>query len=475
MSVNLDKQLVLDTISDPVAFMRKILKQEPWRIQAEILQAINRSPRVRVKACHSSGKTRLASVAALWWITRYPDGIVITTAPTWNQVKRLLWSEIHRAIRHSLIAYPEPGQTMLQLAPDNYAMGLSTNEGVRFQGFHGRVLIIIDEAPGVATDIYEAIEGVRAGGDVRVLELGNPTISSGAFYDGFTSGRTMPGVELFTISAFDTPNLEGLTIEQLLALPEDELDRNAWPMLTKRRWVKEKYEEWGPKHPLWESRVMGEFPTQSESALISLAWAEQARYRERFDCKNEPAIVGVDVAGPGEDETVCCIRKGQNICGMNAWSKPDPRGELAAFLERENLRKETTTLNVDAIGMGYYLGLHFRDLGWRVNLVNVAEGARNKERFINLKAEYYWGLRQRFESGEIAGLRYDRAIAQLASIQYEHDARGRIVIESKDDMRKRGIKSPDWAEAIMLAFASYSQPSVPLIGGTSTSYWSGAN
>ena len=106
------------------------------------------------------------------------------------------------------------------------------------------VLIVLDEAPGVSADIYEAIEGIRAGGDVRVLALGNPTIASGPFYDAFTANRE--GWNLITISAFDTPNLQGLTVESLLKLSDEELDKNPLPYLTTRRWVKEKYREWGP-------------------------------------------------------------------------------------------------------------------------------------------------------------------------------------------------------------------------------------
>ena len=88
---------------------------------------------------------------------------------------------------------------------------------MRFQGFHGRLLIVVDEAPGVKADIWEAIEGIRAGGDVRVLALGNPTIASGPFHDAFTSNRD--GWCTFTISAFDSPNLAGLSLDELLALP----------------------------------------------------------------------------------------------------------------------------------------------------------------------------------------------------------------------------------------------------------------
>src|SRR5258705_6995815 len=106
------------------------------------------------------------------------------------QVKRVLWGEIHRLAYGSQFRYPQLLETSLRLGPDRYAIGLSTNEGVRLQGFHGKnVLIVLDEAPGILPEIYEAIESIRAGGDVRVLALGNPVISSGPFYDAFTSHR----------------------------------------------------------------------------------------------------------------------------------------------------------------------------------------------------------------------------------------------------------------------------------------------
>ena len=270
-------QSLRNVILDPVRFTRGCLRQDIWPTQAAILRSLATKRRTAVKACHASGKSFVSAAAVLWWVTRFPDGIVVTTAPTWTQVEKVLWGEIKKAVARSRIAYPPLNQTELKLGPNNYAVGLSTNEGVRFQGFHGRILIVIDEAPGVLPEIWEAIEGIRAGGDVRVLALGNPTIASGPFYEAFTSNRD--GWSTFTISAFDTPNLAGLTLEDLLELPDTELDRNARPYLVTRRWVREKYREWGPGHPLWEARVLGQFPTQADNALISLAWIEDAARR----------------------------------------------------------------------------------------------------------------------------------------------------------------------------------------------------
>src|SRR5262249_520620 len=129
-------------------------------------------------------------------------------------------------------------QTEIVTPQGSTAIGLSTNEGVRFQGWHARpdsyLLVIFDEAPGVRPDIYEAVEGISAGGDVRHLLLGNPVVSSGPFYDVFASDPR--AWERFSMGAFGTPNLRGLALEDLLALGNEAHDVAARPYLVTRRW-----------------------------------------------------------------------------------------------------------------------------------------------------------------------------------------------------------------------------------------------
>lgn len=435
---------------DPVGFARTALRHDLWPMQEAILRAVATSPRVAVKAAHATGKTFVAADAVLWWVTTFPDGIVVTTAPTWTQVERVLWGAVHRAAEGSLIAYPPLNQTELRLGPNNFAMGLSTNEGVRFQGFHGKVLVVIDEAPGVSPDIWEAIEGIRAGGDVRVLALGNPTVASGPFYDAFTASRA--SWRTFTISAFDTPNLMGLNPESLLVMSEEELDQNDRSYLVTRRWVREKLQEWGQGHPLYQSRVVGEFPTDGDDVLFPLSWLDGARGRQLVVASDAEWVAGLDVAGPGEDETALCVRHGGRIVLQKAWSKPDPRGEVVAALAP--FRDRGVRVNVDTVGIGHYFAQHLKDCGFTVRRVNVGERAYDAERYTNLKAEIYWGFRQRLQEGAVGGLTDPVAIAQLASIRYEHNPRGQVVIESKEQMARRGLKSPDRAEALILAFGA---------------------
>lgn len=454
-----DEQLHLaETIeTDPVFFVRTVLGQDPWATPERIMRAVAQPyARVAVKACHSSAKTFTAAGITLWWTLT--GGITISTAPTWPQVKTLLWREIASAYARS--RYPLGGKLNTvewQVGPQEYAMGLSTNEGVRFQGFHGKVLIVLDEAPGVRPDIFEAIEGIRAGGDVRVLMLGNPTIASGPFYDAFTKERY--GWETITIDAFDTPNLAGVTVDDLRAIPADARDHptlaiNPRPYLTTRRWVHERLHTWGESSPLWQARVRGNFPKQSEDALLSLTWLEEAGRREISPLPTDEWEAGVDVAGPGEDETVLTIRHGGKALPPRSWAAPDPRGEVLAALApyKDRLAK----VKVDSVGQGYYFARHLEDNGYkgRVHDINVGEAANDPEKYANLKAELYWGLRMRLSGGEVGGLTDETTIAQLAGIRYRHDARGRVVIESKDEAKKRGVKSPDRAESLMLAFAA---------------------
>lgn len=447
-------------------FAKSVLGHDLWSTQRAIMRAVDRPrARVAVKACHASSKTYTAAEITIHALVKYRPVTVVTTAPTWHQVETLLWGEIHKALNLAPVKLPDLlaalNTTDIIIEKGvRFAEGISTTEAVRFQGYHagegGIVLIILDEAPGVRAEIFEAIDGIRAGGDVRVLMIGNPTIASGPFYDAFTSNRE--SWQTFTIGAFDTPNLAGLTLDNVLAMTPTELAHNERPYLISRQWVREMYDEWGPGHPLWQARVMGQFPDQAEDALYSLSWLEAARLRPAVT-GNGRCHAGLDVAGPGEDETSLWVREGSSILLAQHWSQADPRGEVTAALTPYLNRLDA--VNVDATGIGHYMAAHLKDQGFPVRDVNVGESARDPEKFANLKAELYWSARERLSQGDVNGLVDDRALAQLAGIRYSHNSRGQVAIEKKEDARKRGAKSPDRAEGFILCFAPGAVKKVP--------------
>jgi phage terminase large subunit len=450
--------------ADPVKVAEFVLGHDHWDTPGEILRAVFQPrSRVAVKACHASSKTFSAADAVL--VALLLGGDVITTAPTWTQVEQVLWGAVHRAIAGGRIPRAEWGsvnRTEIRLATGEFAIGLSTDLSVRFQGYHARensfLLVIFDEAPGVRPDIYEAVEGISAGGDVRLLLLGNPVIASGPFFDIFATD--MPQWLRFTIDAFDTPNLRGLDLPGLLASDESELDVSARPYLVTRRWVRDRFYEWGVDHPLWQSRVRGQFPLQSDDALLSLAWLEAAARRPAAYDPEQPVQAGVDVAGPGEDETVLCVRQGDAILELKSWAQADPRGAVIAALN-EWRDRGLEAVNVDVAGIGHYFERALGDAGLPVSRINVGEAPTGdnkrtteqaKEKFANLRAQVFWSFREWAAEGMLSGLTDQTTLAQLAGIRYEHDNRGKVAIEKKADARKRGVKSPDRAEAVVLAF-----------------------
>jgi hypothetical protein len=196
-----------------------------------------------------------------------------------------------------------------------------------------------------------------------------------------------------------------------------------------------------------------EWVADAEGVLIRWLDLEEARLRD-LDGEGD-LVAGCDVAGPGEDETAVYLRRGEAIVDLFTTRADDARGPVLAFLARYR-HSGLTAVNIDAAGLGYYLARHLGDAGYSVREVNVGsrpttEAAR--ERYSNLKAELYWALRSRFAAGEVANLTDRLTIGQLAGLKYEHDPKGKVKIEGKDKARARGVKSPDRAEALMLAFA----------------------
>ncbi len=425
-----------------------------------------------MKACHGIGKTFTLAVAALWWLARYREGIVLTTSPTQRQVRTQLWSEIRRAVERARVPYPKLKTTEFKFRDDNnFAIGFSTNLAENFQGYHGKyVLIIADEAPGIQSGIWDAVAGTMAGGTVHIVMAGNPTIPSGAFYDAFTKDCGL--WNCLTIDPFDSPNLHGLDLEQLLRLDPAEggpLDHNPVSYLVTKRWVYDQYQSWWhgdeSSSPNWLSRVLARFPDQAQNALVKMVWLERARQRALQDpvgaVGSAPLVAGVDVGG-GQAETVVyvceCTHQRRGIIQMGAWRGEDTRGQVVDFLNE--FRQRLTLVRVDSIGIGHNFGLHLRDCRFPVELINVGMPCESKpqmrendpaRRFVNLKACFYQTLADAFERDLIEGLTDEATIGQLSGILYEFDSQGRMKIESKENARARGVTSPDRAEALMLA------------------------
>ncbi|HLY21543.1 MAG TPA: terminase family protein [bacterium] len=277
---------------DPVGFFCDVLGLVPWARQREVLEAVLRHPRVAVRSGHKVGKSASAAGLALWWAATRPRSRVVLTSASYRQIRSILWRELktlHAAARPplggELHAHPDAG---LQFSDGREIVGFNTTEPERMSGISGaNLLFILDEASGIPDQIFQAIEGNRAGG-ARLVLFSNPTRTSGTFFDAFGTKREFWHV--IHISSEETRNAQE--------------GRDVIPGLATREWIEEKRREWGETSPLYQVRVRGDFPSQAENAIIGLALVEDATVRWVETPAEGRLTLGVDVARFGDDETV---------------------------------------------------------------------------------------------------------------------------------------------------------------------------
>jgi len=440
---------------DPVWFVENVLGNKPWKKQNEILEAVRDNKETAVASCHGIGKSWVSARAVLWISYCFKLSKVVTTAPTFPQVRDILWQEIKQA--HESARYPlggKPLETRLSLGPNWFATGRSTTDANRFQGAHsamGTILVVADEAAGVEPEIWTGIDGILTSEDSHLLAIGNPTESSGQFYEMFKR----PGVCKIRISAFDTPNFTafGITLEDVRsgAWKEKITGPLPAPYLITPGWVADKWEKWGEDSPLWISRVLGQFPESSTDALIRLSWIEAAQRRELPP--GEPCLLGVDVARQGQNESVIVLRRGP-VARIHVTTHQEDTMQTAGRIIRALAETRAAEARIDAVGLGAGVYDRLVEQGHPAVEMQSGQAPMDSERFLNARAEWFWGLRERFEQGDIDLDEDEELAAQLANLKFKFTSRGQIQIESKDDMKKRGLRSPDRADALMLAFAS---------------------
>jgi phage terminase large subunit len=442
-----------------------VLGARLWGKQHEIARAMVDTQFVYVPSCHASGKSFTSAQIALWFLYSHPNSIVVTTAPTGRQVRKVMWQEIRRAYTNAPV--PLGGdllQTELKIDDKWYAFGFSTDQPTNFSGIHADwVLVIVDEATGIAADIWEGISGVLANQNTRLLAIGNPTDGASEFAARIR--RAGERTAVIPISCYDTPNFT------TFGITEADIVNRTWrdkltgslpmPYLITPQWVADIYERYGADSAMYISRCLGRFPESSADTLIPLAWVLNAveRWKDVTEQLKQGRDVplgpdkqlGVDVARFGVDRTARTYRQGAYV----HWQRVTQQESLMQTAGRvaNDLTEQKMPCNVDVIGLGAGVVDRLKELHYDVYGVNVAEKATDAERFANLRAEGYWRLRERFERGQIMIPDDDELINELTSLKYKIvNSNGQIRMEEKEEMKKRLGKSPDLADSLCLAF-----------------------
>jgi hypothetical protein len=440
MTTNFMEEFTAAYYDDPVRFVREMLGAEPFPYQIEFLEALARNERkMSVKSGHGTGKSTTASWAMLWFLLlRYPVKVVVT-APTSSQLFDAMFAELKRWINE----LPKELQELLNVKSDRVELVRAPAEAFiscrtaraetpeALAGVHSdNVLLIVDEASGVPEQVFEAAAGSMSGHNATTLMLSNPTRSSGTFFE--SHNRMANSWWTRTWSCVDSP------------LVSDEF-------------VKEMEMRYGDTSNAFRVRVLGEFPLSDDNTIIPFHLVEAAQHRDIVVSEDTSVVWGLDVARFGSDATALCKRQGPVVTELRSWRGLDlmqTTGRVVAEYEALSPSKRPTEILVDSIGVGSGVVDRLRELDLPVRGINVAESPSMGDTYMNLRSELWFKCKAWLEDRSCKLPKDDQLQAELTAIRYSFTSSGKMKAESKDEMRRRGVGSPDLADALCLTMAS---------------------
>lgn len=457
-----------------------------WSRQREICESVVRHPVTLVPTGNAVGKSFLAAGLLHWFLFTHPGSLVVATAPTQVQLEEVLWKEVERAYLGARI--PLGGRLLrsplkVDLGGGWQALAYSTTKVERFSGHHASDLFtILDEASGVADEIYEAFSSLNPS---RELLLGNPLRPSGMFYDRCHAKNPLANV--IRISSLESPHIN--------------LERSPWG-LADRTWLEKARADYGEHSLWWTCHVLGQFPDSGVDSVIPGGWLEQAR-----DATHVPhgvRRIAIDLAeGKGGDRSVVLVRDDNGV--LDLWWSTTASFEATASraaLAAQKYEVEDANISYDVSGIGADFGNRLHQTGI-INPTPYRGGSEGGPKHTNLRSYSAWRLRQRLDPqrrdvdhdqpaiahndsvnhfpprldirGRIFGgpavarhaptsaARQGFSIPQsflngplreeLVGLRYTLDLRGRVCLEVKEDFALRLKRSPDLADALCQSFA----------------------
>lgn len=439
---------------NPVAFFEDILEMQPDEWQKSVLNDLVKYPKVSVRSGQGVGKTALEAGAIIWFLVCRPYSRVIATAPTMQQLYDVLWAEIAKWLNQSLVKdLLKWTKTKVYMIGDDerwFATAKTATKPENMQGFHeDHMMIVVDEASGVADPIMEAILGTLTGADNKLLMCGNPNRLEGVFYDSHNNDRDK--FKTHKVSSMDSKRTSKENIEMLL-------------------------KKYGKDSDVARVRIFGEFPKGALDALISLETVELAcnnSIKESEILSSNLLHIGCDVARFGDDKTVIVPRIAGKIFPFYKYSKKstmETAGNVLAvckdFMQRYPKIKRCI-IKVDDTGVGGGVTDRLREVISEEKLpytvVPMNNGASATDDFYaNLGTQIWGAIRDALEENFSAALQGkdpmielpydDELIKQLSNRKKKMTSKGKIQLESKEDMKKRNVGSPDIADAVTLAY-----------------------
>jgi hypothetical protein len=432
-------------------FCFQYLHERLYSKQREVTASVMANRRTAVKSCHDAGKSYLASRVATWWIKFHPPGeaFVVSTAPSDDQVKAILWREINKAHKKGKLE-GRTNQKEWWVNDELVAFGRKpqdTDPGA-FQGIHALyVLVIIDEASWVPKDLWMAAGSLAANEGSRILAIGNPDDPGSHFAEVCKPGS---GWNVIKIGYQDTPNFSGEEVDPVLK-----------SLLISHHYVDEMRKEVGEGSAPFMSKCLGEFPESAEDAVTPMHGLTTCMQPNQIHAPNEllPVELGWDI-GAGGDRSV--VRERRGLKAGRFWypkGGQDTMAQVGDVVEIIN-QSHASSIKVDNVGVGWGACNRLEELRRegkhkaKVVRVNVSEVSTKPDKYRRLRDEIWWDIaHDRIGEGtlDLFGLD-DPCVAQLLAPRWSLDSSGRINVEAKEETKDRLGRSPDDADALLLAY-----------------------
>jgi hypothetical protein len=440
-----EKGTPLEHFHGPRKWQREVLLQIGEHIRQNNGKVDFDTLRLAVSSGRGIGKSALVSWVTIWMLSTRIGSTTIISANSESQLRSVTWAEITKWLAMSINSHWfEVSAT--RVMPAKWLTELverDLKKGTRYWGVEGRlwsaenpdayagvhnfdgVMVIFDEASGIDDAIWAVTSGFFTENTPNRFWccFSNPRRNSGYFYECFNSKR-----DFWATKVVDARTVEGTdkaTYEQII-------------------------EEYGPDSSQAYVEVYGQFPNASDDQFISIQLVDDAMKRDKYKDDSAPIVIGVDPARFGADNTVIAVRQGRDLVAIKRYKGDDTMTVVGHVIEAIEEYKPTLVV-IDEGGLGAGIVDRLKEQRYKIKGVNFGNRSRNPIMYGNLRAQMWGDMREWLKTASIPSDRYLRT--DLISPMMKPDSKGTIFLESKKDMKSRGLASPDAADAIAVTFA----------------------
>lgn len=435
----------LERYSGPRKWQRKILREIAQHIKANNGKVNYDVFRLAVASGRGIGKSALVSWLVLWMLSTRIGSTTIVSANSEAQLRSITWAEITKWLAMTINSHWfEISAT--KVAPAKWIAELverDLKKGTRYWAIEGRlwseenpdayaglhnsdgVFLVFDEASGIPDSIWDVAQGFFTENTPHRFwcAFSNPRRNQGYFFECFNSKRDF----------WATQNIDAREVE--------DTDKQIYEQIIL---------EYGEDSIQAKVEVYGEFPSAGEDQFISPALVDQAFKQPRYKDETAPIVIGIDPARSGADSTVIAVRQGRDLIALKRYRGDDTMTTVGHVIEAIEEYQPTLTV-IDEGGLGYGILDRLTEQRYKVRGVNFGWKAKNTIMWGNKRAELWGAMRDWLRTASIAS---DRQLkADLTGPKTKPDSSGTIFLESKKDMKARGLASPDAADAIAVTFA----------------------